>query len=86
MVVLHQYNKESVADFVFCFYATCLKIEDLSAAEKLDRFVRALVPDVRLQVELRGPRNFTEVVMFAEHADAVIMHVSSQDMQKPWQK
>ena len=45
---LKQYNKELLADFVFCFWATCLKINDLSEAEKLGRFVRALVPEIRL--------------------------------------
>ena len=45
---LKQFNCESVADFLFRFRATCLKIADLSEAEKLDRFVRALVPDIRL--------------------------------------
>ena len=30
-----------MADFVFSFRATCLKIRDLSEAEKLDRFVHA---------------------------------------------
>ena len=43
-----QYGKESVADFVFRFCATCLKILDLLEAEKMDRFVRALVSEVRL--------------------------------------
>ena len=65
----------TVADFVFRFRAMCLKIQDLSEAEKLDQFVCMLVPEIRLQVELRGPQNFHEAAMFAEHADAVIMHV-----------
>ena len=55
---LRQYGKETVADFVSRFLATCLKIQDLSEAEKLDRFVRALIQDIRLQVELRGPKTF----------------------------
>ena len=83
---MRQYGKESVADFVFRFRATCLKIPDLSEAEKLDRFVRALAQDIRLQVELRGPHDFHEAAMFAERADAVITHVSGQDTRKPWQK
>ena len=83
---LRQYGKETVADFVSRFRATCLKIQDLSEAEKLDRFVRALIQDIRLQVELRGPQNFHEAAMFAERADAVIMHVSGQDTRKSWQK
>ena len=61
---IRQFNKEFVADFVFRFYATCLKINDLSEAEKLDRFVCALVSEIRLQVELRGPRDFHEAAVF----------------------
>ena len=64
-IVVRLRAKENVADFVFRFRATCLKIPDLSEAEKLDRFVRALAQDIRLQVELRGPRDFHEAAMFA---------------------
>ena len=46
---------ESMADFVFRFHATCLKILDLSEVEKMDRFICALAQDIHLQVELRGP-------------------------------
>ena len=38
---------------------TCLKVPDLSEAEKLDRFVHALVQDIRLQVELKRPSRFS---------------------------
>ena len=86
LATMRQYAKESVADFVSRFRATCLKITDLSEAEKLDRFVRALAQDIRLQVELRGPRDFHEAAMFAERADAVLTRVSGQDTRKPWQK
>ena len=83
---MRQSSRESVADFVFRFRATCLKIPDLAEAEKLDRFVRALVQDVRFQVELRGPQDFHEVAMFAERADAVLTRISGQDARKPWSK
>ena len=56
----------------FVFVPHALMIQDLSEAEKMDHFIRALVPEVRLQVELRGPINFHEAAMYAEHADAVI--------------
>ena len=52
----------------------------------MDRFVRALAQDIRLQVELHGPQNFHEAAMFAEWADAVITRVSGQDTHKLWQK
>ena len=69
---LYQYGKETVADFLYRFRATCLKIDDLSEAEKLDRFVRALAPDVRMQVELRAPGTFHDAALYAERADAVL--------------
>ena len=77
---MRQYARESVADFVYRFRATCLRVPDLSEAKKLDRFVRALVQEVHLQVELRGPHNFHEAAMFAERADAVITRVVGHDM------
>ena len=79
---MRQYARESVADFVYRFRATCLRVPDLSEAEKLDRFVRALVQEVRLHVELRGPNNFHEAAMFAERADAVITRVAGHNAQK----
>ena len=79
---MRQYARESVADFVFRFRATCLKVPDLSEAEKLDRFVRALVQEIRLQVELRGPANFHDTAMFAERADTVITCVAGHDVRK----
>ena len=83
---LRQYGKETVADFVSHSRPTCLKIQGLLEAEKLDKFVCALIPDIRLQVELHGPQNFHEAAMFAERADAVITRVSGQDTWKSWQK
>ena len=82
LATMRQYARESVADFVFRFRATCLKVPDLSEAEKLDRFVCALVQEIRLQVELRGPVNFHDAAMFAERADAVITRVAGHDVRK----
>ena len=82
LAAMKQYVRESVADFVYRFRATCLRVPDLSEAEKLDRFVRALVQDIRLQVELRGPNDFHEAATFAERADAVITRVAGHNAQK----
>ena len=73
-----------MADFVFHFRATCLKIQDLSEAEKIDRFVHALVLQIRLQVELHSPHNFHEAEIFAGQVDTVITRVSGQDTRKSW--
>ena len=83
---VQQYARESVADFLFRFRGICLKISDLGEAEKLDRFCRALLPSVRLQVELRGPATFPEAAAYAERADAVLSRVPGQDFGRGWQK
>ena len=75
-----------MADFLFRFQEVCLKINGLHEAEKLDHFLRALVPNVRLQVELRGPPNFQEAAVYAERANAVLSRVSRQDSGKKWYK
>ena len=82
LATMRQYARESVVDFVFRFCTTCLKIPDLSKAEKVDRFVRTLVQEIRLQVELRCPADFHEAAMFAECADAVIMRITGHDARK----
>ena len=86
LATIRQYERESVADFLFRFWRVCLKIHDLSEVEKLDRFMRALIPNVRVQVELRGPMNIHEAAMYAERADAVLSRVSGQDSSKKWHK
>ena len=83
---LYQYGKESVADFLHRFRSVCLKINNLSEDEKLDRFVRALVPDVHMQVELRSPVTFHDAAMYAERADAVLSRVTGHDSRRNWQK
>ena len=60
----------------------CLKIADLSEAEKLNWFVRVLVHDIRVQVELRGPRDFHEVAVFTKRADAMILWILGQGSHK----
>ena len=83
---MHQYSQESVAYFVFHFRSTCLKIDNLSKEQKLDRFLRTLVPDIRMQVELRGPITFHEAAIYAERDDVVLSRVPSLDSRRNWQK
>ena len=86
LATMYQYAKESVADFLHRFRATCLKIEHLSEEEKLDRFVRALVNDVRLQVELRNPATFNDAALYAERADAVLARTAGHSFRHNWQQ
>ena len=86
LATMYQYAKETVADFLHRFRATCLKIEHLSEEEKLDRFVRALVSDVRLQVELRNPATFNDAALYAERADAVLSRTTGHGSKQNWQQ
>ena len=86
LATMYQYSKESVADFLHRFRATCLKIEHLSEEEKLDRFVRALVNDVRLHVELRNPATFNDAALYAERADAVLARTTGHGFRQHWQQ
>ena len=52
----------------------------------MDSFMRTLVLDIWLQVELHGPEDFHEATMYAEWADSTITHVSSQDTRNSWKK
>ena len=79
---MYQYGKESVADFLYRFRVTCLRVDNLSEAKMLNRFVRALVPDVRMQVELRGLGTCHHVAMYAKRADVVLSRVTSHDAWK----
>ena len=58
LATMQQYAQESIVHFVFRFRTTCLKVPDLSEAEKLDLFVRALVQDIRLHVGAKRPNQF----------------------------
>ena len=46
LATLRQRDRESVAHFLFKFWEVCLKINDLPGAEKLNRFLRVLAPNV----------------------------------------
>ena len=48
LATMRQYAQESVVDFMFRFRMTCLKVPDLTKAEKLDRFVCVLVQEIQL--------------------------------------
>ena len=78
LYTLRQKEKESVADFLHKFRQVCIRISDLSEAEMLDKFLRALHTNVRMQVELKEPTTFEEAARYADRADNVLSRVSGQ--------
>ena len=45
----------------------------------------SVVPNVQMQIELKGPENFHEPAMYAKRADTVLVRISSQDSSRKWQ-
>ena len=78
LYALRQREKEPVSDFLHKFRQVCIRIDDLSEAEKLDKFLRALNTNVRMQVELKEPATFEEAARYADRADNVLTRVSGQ--------
>ncbi len=78
LYALRQREKEPMSDFLHKFRQVCIRIDDLSEAEKLDKFLRALNTNVRMQVELKEPASFEEAARYADRADNVLTRVSGQ--------
>jgi hypothetical protein len=66
----------SVANFVKEFRTLALQIPDLSAAEKLRRFLSGLKSRVRMEVDLRNPATVEEAVTLAERIDDLTYQAS----------
>ena len=62
---------ESVATYVSSFRAITLRIPDLSAAEKMDRFIRGLKDKTRLFVESHFPESIEKAMQLADQYDSV---------------
>ena len=61
-------------------------INDLLEAEKMDPFLRVLVPNVRVKLELRRPADFQEAALYAKRADTALARASGQDYCMKWHK
>lgn len=68
----------SVAAYVRDFRNLALQIPDMSDAEKLDRFVTGLKPQVRRDVDQFDPSTFDDAVARAERADNLNFYSNSR--------
>jgi hypothetical protein len=66
-----QKRGEKATTFVERFLATCLKIPSLTDEEKLDRFVRGLLPHYRKEIELREVTSFQDALRLAQRIDGI---------------
>ena len=62
----------SLQDFVREFRSICLEIPGITDEEKLDRFLRALHPRIRSEVELQDPDTLDKAIKLSEKFDAVL--------------
>jgi hypothetical protein len=61
----------SVGKYNFEFTQLCLEIDDLSEAEKLDKYKRGLKPMIRTEVELSNPNTAIEAMNAAQRIDSI---------------
>ncbi|CAI7840975.1 unnamed protein product, partial [Closterium sp. NIES-53] len=64
---LHQLG--SVQDYTSGFLALCEQVDYMHEAERVDRYVRGLKPDISHEIMLRRLSNFNEILAFAEKID-----------------
>ncbi|CAI7826130.1 unnamed protein product [Closterium sp. NIES-53] len=59
----------SVQDYTSSFLALCEQVGYMHEAERVDRYVRGLNPDISHKIMLRGLLNFNEILTLAEKID-----------------
>ncbi|CAI7733424.1 unnamed protein product [Closterium sp. NIES-53] len=59
----------SVQDYTCGFLALCEQVGYMHEAERVDRYVEGLKPDILLEIMLRGLLNFNEILALAEKID-----------------
>lgn len=61
----------SVQAYANDFQALLLQIPDMGSADQLDRFIRGLKNDIRIEVELREPKTLAEAIRIADRFDTI---------------
>src|ERR1700751_13550 len=69
LAVLKQTN--SVAKYNFDFTQLCLEINDIHESEKLDKYVRGLKDNIRVEVELAEPTTLAQAMSKAQRIDNI---------------
>ena len=59
--------KTSVTGYIDAFKCCCAKIPSITDEEMLDRFMRALIPDVQRELLKQDPPTFAAACQMAEH-------------------
>ena len=69
LAILHQ--TKSVLNYTAEFNKLCIRIDDISESEKLDRYIRGLKPSVRKEVKIKDPLRLVEAVRIAQTIDNI---------------
>lgn len=65
------YQTKSVQDYNYRFRSLALQINDMSPAEKLDRYIRGLKAHIQRELELRPPATWEDAQAMAERIDRI---------------
>ena len=61
----------SVTKYVYDFHTLCLRINDISPSEQMDKFVRGLKRNVQEKVEIEDPQTLKQAMQIAERIDSI---------------
>ena len=61
---------KSVVEYTERFNTLCLDIPDLSASERMDRYISGLKPEIYAKVRLEKPKTFEDMVSLAQQFDS----------------
>ena len=74
MTSLFSNQTHSVVRYNSEFQQLCLQINDISEAEKLDKYIRGLKSAIREKVELDEPRTLADAMSKAQRIDSITYH------------
>jgi len=60
-----------VQDYATEFRSLLLEIPGMQEEEKIDRFIRGLKDNIRMEVELREPADLNEAIKIADRYDSI---------------
>ena len=71
-------QSKSVQDYATTFRSLVLEISGISEDEKVDRFIRGLKDQIRMEVELREPSTLNDAIRIADRYDTITFKYQKQ--------
>ena len=76
-------QRKSVQEYAAQFRSLVLEIPGISEDEKLDRFIRGLKENTRMEVECKEPNNLNDAIKIADRYDSIAFKYQKNRMDYP---